>query len=213
MSRDFKIVEPEFVSRSKQSAVAAVEARFAREEAQRRKVERRSRAKGCLAWLFLLLAATAAGLYFAARHYGIGAGEVTMRVHEAITSRQYARIEERFRTAPLAYWKEAPEAILPNKVATNTIYHALLPNGGGRLLLELTAVPGGEMKIQVMSPLADPVAMPIEEFTRLAARAPYLIAYCGNVYFCSRRKVSIDKEDFRRRLFAGQQESPPKNDR
>ena len=210
MRSDFKIEEPDFVSRSKQSAVAAVEARFSREEAQRRKMERRSRAKSCLAWLLLLSMAAVAGLYFAARHYGIGAGEVTMRVHEAITSRRYARIEERFRTAPLAYWQDAPEAILPNKVATNTVYHALLPDGDARLLLELTAVPGGEMKIRVLSPLADPVSMPLDDFTRLAARTPYLVAFCGNVYFCSRRKMSIDKEDFRRRLFSGRQDAPKK---
>ena len=46
MAKDFKIVEPEFVTRAKQSAVAAVEARFKHEEEQRRKVERRERAKG-----------------------------------------------------------------------------------------------------------------------------------------------------------------------
>ena len=36
MNREFKIVEPEFVSKAKQSAVAAVEARFAREEKKKK---------------------------------------------------------------------------------------------------------------------------------------------------------------------------------
>ena len=206
MPKDFKIVEPEFVTRAKQSAVAAVEARFAREEKQRRTVERRARAKGCLAWLILLAIAAAAGLYLACRHYGIGVGEVNMRVHEMISSRRYERIEEMFRTAPLSYWKEAPDAIRPGMVAESTMYHALLPNAEGRILLELTALPGGEMTVRRLSALLDPVELPVQEFTRLTARTPYLIAVGGNVYFCSSKKTSIDKENFRRSLFAPRQQ-------
>ena len=206
MPKDFKIVEPEFVTRAKQSAVAAVEARFAREERQRRKVERRARAKGCFAWLILLAIAAAAGLYMAGRHYGIGVGEVNMRVHEAIASRRYERIEETFRTAPIAYWKEAPESMHPGKVAESTVYHAMLPDAEGRLLLELTALPGGEMKVRRLSALLDPVELPAQEFKRLTARTPYLIAVGGNVYFCSPQNTSIDREDFRRSLFAPRQQ-------
>lgn len=209
MSKDFKIGEPEFVTRTKQSAVAAVEARFAREEAQRRKIERRARAKGCFAWLILLAVVAAAGLYMAGRHYGIGVGEVNMRVHEAIASRRYERIEEMFRTAPIAYWREAPESIHPGKVTESTVYHAMLPDAEGHFLLELTALPGCEMKVRRLSALLDPVELPAQEFTRLAAQTPYLIAVGGNVYFCSPKKMSIDKEDFRRSLFAPRQQGGP----
>ena len=202
MSKDFKIVEPEFVTRAKQSAVAAVEARFAREEAQKRKVERRARAKGCLAWIILLAMAAAAGGYFACRHYGIGLSEISMRVHEAIVSRRYERIDEMFRTAPLAYWKEVPADLRPDKIATNTVYHAMVPEGEGRTILEMTAVPGDEMTVRRLSPISDPADITLADFNRLIARTPYLVAVGGKVYFCSGKKASGDKDSFRQRLFS-----------
>ena len=206
MPKDFKIVEPEFVTRAKQSAVAAVEARFARDENQRRKMERRARAKGCLAWLILLAIAGAAGIYLACRHYGIGISEVSMRVHEAISSRRYEKIEEMFRIAPLAYWKDAPDSIRPDKVAESTVYHAMFPDEEGRILLEMTALPGGKLTMRRLSALLDPVEFPAQEFARLTAHSPYLIAVGGSVYFCPSKKGSIDKEDFRRSLFAPRQQ-------
>ena len=202
MAKDFKIVEPEFVSRTKQSAVAAVEARFAREESQRRKVERRARAKGCLAWLILLAIVSAAGAYFACRHYGISFSEVTMRVHEAFQTRRYERLDEMFRVSPLAYWKEAPDDLRPNKVATNTIYHAMMSDGVGRMILEMQASPDAELKIRRLSPIAAPVEMPLSDFNRLVAKAPYLVAVGGKVYFCCGKRSPMDKENFRRELFS-----------
>ena len=49
-----------------------------------------------------------------------------------------------------------------------------------------------------------PVLMPGRDaaFQRLAAKTPYLIQAGGNVYFCSGKKASVDKETFRSRLFS-----------
>ena len=126
MAKDFKIVEPEFVTKAKQSAVAAVEARFKHEEEVRRRVERRARAKGCLAWVILLAMAAAGGVYWACRHYGIDISEVGLRVQEELQTRRYERIEEVFRIAPVEDWSAAPDELRPGKVATNTVYHALM---------------------------------------------------------------------------------------
>ena len=202
MAKDFKIVEPEFVTKAKQSAVAAVEARFKHEEEIRRKMERRARAKGCLAWVILLAMAAAGGVYWACRHYGIDISEVRLRVQEELQTRRYERIEEVFRISPIADWRAAPEDLRPGKAATNTIYYAMLPADEGRMLLELTVAPGGSMSVRRLSAIAEPVALEPDAFQRLTAKTPYLIQAGGNVYFCSGKKVSADKETFRSRLFS-----------
>ena len=209
MNREFKIVEPEFVSKAKQSAVAAVEARFAREEKKKKQADRRSRVKGCLAWLILLLIAAAGGVYFACYYYGVNVSEVHMRIHDAIKGRWYAQMEKVFRTAPVDYWKDAPSTIHPGKVLTNTMYHALVPEGGERVLLELTAVPGEDLRVRRLAPLDDPIDLSSKEFARLVAKTPYLISVDGKVYFCSPKKTSIDKDDFRASLFSGPQANRP----
>ena len=213
MAKDFRIVEPEFVTKAKQSAVAAVESRFAREEAQRRKVERRARVKGCFAWLILIAIAAAAGLYFVGKRYGIGFSEVSMRVHEAVQTRRYERIEEMFRIAPIAEWRTAPDDVRPGKVATNTTYYALMPDGDGRALLELSAQPGGGMRVWRLSPLADPVELQAEAFQAFAARTPYLISVNGTVYFCTGKRAAMDKNVFRATLFSAGKPVPPKKGR
>ena len=198
---DFKIVEPEFVTRAKQSAVAAVEARFKHEEDQRRKLERRERAKGCMAWLILIALAAAGGIYWLCREYGIGLGEVRMQVAEALQARRYERIEEPFRMAPVADWSTVPDALRPANVATNTTYHAMLPGPDGRVLLELTASPGGKMRVRRLSPISEPVELEPESFQRFVRKTPYLIMINGNVYFCSSKKSSENRETFRNSLF------------
>ena len=202
MAKDFKIVEPEFVTKAKQSAVAAVEARFKHEEEIRRRAERRARAKGCLAWVILLAMAVAGGVYWACRHYGIDISEVGLRVQEELQTRRYERIEEVFRISPIADWRTAPENLRPGKAATNTIYYAMLPADEGRMLLELTVAPGGSMSVRRLSAIADPVSLEPDAFQRFAEKTPYLIQAGGNVYFCSGKKVSVDKETFRSRLFS-----------
>ena len=206
MAKDFKIVEPEFVTKAKQSAVAAVEARFKREEESRRRAERRARAKGCLSWGILLAMAAAGGVYWACRHYGIDISEVGLRVQEELQTRRYERIEEVFRISPIADWRTVPEDLRPGKAATNTIYYAMLPADDGRMLLELTVAPGGSMSVRRLSAIADPVSLESDAFQRLTAKTPYLIQAGGNVYYCSgkksEKKSSADKESFRSRLFS-----------
>ena len=202
MAKDFKIVEPEFVTKAKQSAVAAVEARYRHEEEMRRKLERRKRAKGCMAWVTIAALALAGGAYWASVHYGIGVSEVKMRFEEAMKARRYERIEEVFRISPIADWRTAPEDLRPGKAATNTIYYAMLPADEGRMLLELTVAPGGSMSVRRLSAIADPVNLEPDAFQRFAAKTPYLIQAGGNVYFCSGKKHSVDKESFRSRLFS-----------
>lgn len=202
MAKDFKIVEPEFVTRAKQSAVAAVEARFRREEEQRRKVERRARAKGCLAWVIIFAVAAGGGLYWASRHYGIGFSEVQMRVQEALQTRRYERIEEQFRISPVVDWSTVPAQFKPANVTTNTIYYAMVPMPDGRAILELTASPGGGMAVRRLSPVADPVELLPDSFKRFIAKTPYLIMVNGTVYFCSSKRSSVGREAFRNSLFS-----------
>ena len=202
MAKDFKIVEPEFMTKAKQSAVAAVEARFKREEDSRRKAERRARAKGCLSWGILLAMAVAGGVYWACRHYGIDISEVGLRVQEELQTRRYERIEEVFRISPIADWRTAPEDLRPAKAATNTIYYAMLPAEEGRMLLELNVAPGGSMSVRRLSAIAAPVSLEPDAFQRFTAKSPYLIQAGGNIYFCAGKKFSVDKETFRRRLFS-----------
>ena len=201
MAKDFKIVEPEFVTKAKQSAVAAVEARFRHEEEQRRKLERRARAKGCMAWAILFALALAGGAYWASVHYGIGIGEVKMRVQEAMQSRRYERIEETFRIAPIEDWSAAPDEYRPGKVPTNTVYHAMMSGADGRVLLELVASPGGGMRVRRLSPIAEPVELEPAAFQKFAAKTPYLIMVGGKLYFCSTKRASIGRESFRDSLF------------
>lgn len=201
MSKDFKIVEPEFVTKAKQSAVAAVEARFRHEEEQRRKLERRARAKGCMAWLILVAFVAVGGGYWACVHYGIGVSEVKMRVQEAMQTRRYERIEEAFRIAQVMDWSAAPDELRPGKVATNTVYHALMPGADGRVMLELVASPGGGMRVRRLSPIAEPVELEPGSFQRFVAKTPYLIMVGGNVYFCASKRASIGRESFRDSLF------------
>ena len=206
MAKDFKIVEPEFVTKAKQSAVAAVEARFKHEEEVRRRAERRVRAKGCLSWAILLAMAAEGGVYWACRHYDIDISEVGLRVQEELQTRRYERIEEVFRISPIADWRTVPEDLRPGKAATNTIYYAMLPADDGRMLLELTVAPGGSMSVRRLSAIADPVSLESDAFQRLTAKTPYLIQAGGNVYYCSgkksEKKSSADKESFRSRLFS-----------
>jgi len=213
MAKDFKIVEPEFMTKAKQSAVAAVEARFKREEDSRRKAERRARAKGCLSWGILLAMAVAGGAYWACRHYGINFNEVRLRVQEELQTRRYERIEEAFRIAPIADWRTAPEDLRPGKATTNTIYYAMLPADEGRMLLELTVAPGGAMSVRRLSAIADPVGLAPDAFQRFTAKTPYLIQAGGNIYFCSGKKHSVDKETFRSRLFSPVGRSEQKKER
>ena len=91
MSKNFKIVEPEFVTKAKQSTVAAVEARFAREEARKRKVAQCARAKSYIVWIVLLVLAAAGGAYLLYRHCGSASGGIKMRVHEDSEARVFAR--------------------------------------------------------------------------------------------------------------------------
>ena len=202
MAKDFKIVEPEFVTKAKQSAVAAVEARFKREEESRRRAERRARAKGCLSWGILLAMAAAGGVCWACRHYGIDISEVGLRVQEELQTRRYERIEEVFRISPIADWRTVPEDLRPGKAATNTIYYAMMPAEEGRMLLELTVAPGGSMSVRRLSAITDPVSLEPDAFQRFTAKTPYLIQAGGNIYFCSGKKSSVDKETFRSRLFS-----------
>jgi hypothetical protein len=213
MAKDFKIVEPEFVTKAKQSAVAAVEARFRHEEEQRRKLERRARAKGCMAWLILVALALAGGGYWACVHYGIGISDVKMRVQEAMQTRRYERIEETFRIAQIADWSTAPEAYRPGKVPTNTVYHAMMPGPDGRVLLELTASPGGGMRVRRLSPIAEPVELEPDSFQRVVAKTPYLIMVGGTVYFCASKRASVGRESFRDSLFRPPAETPRKKTR
>ena len=83
VSRPAATVATDSVSRARQAAVAAVEARVA-EEMKKHTAKPQSRTKGCLTWLFPLLLLAAAGGYFACRHYGIGLNEVKMRIHETV---------------------------------------------------------------------------------------------------------------------------------
>ena len=62
--------------------------------------------------------------------------------------------------------------------------------------------PGGSMSVRRLSAIADPVSLEPDAFQRLTAKTPYLIQAGGNVYFCSGKKVSVDKETFRSRLFS-----------
>ena len=114
-----------------------------------------------------------------------------------------------FRTAPVEYWKDAPSALHPGKVSTNTVYHALVPEGSDRVMLELTAVPGEGLKVRQLAPLDDPINLSTKEFARLVAKTPYLISVDGKVYFCSPKKTSIDKDDFRASLFSDPQANRP----
>ena len=213
MAKDFKIVEPEFVTKAKQSAVAAVEARFKREEDQRRKVERRARAKGCLAWVILFAVVVAGGVYWASRYYGIGFSEVHMRVQEAILERRYERIEEIFRISTIVDWSTAPKEVKPSNVTSNTIYYAMTPSPDGRAILELTASPGGGMTVRRLSAVTDPVTLSQDAFQGLIAKNPYLIMINGTVYFCSSKRYSKDKEAFRNSLFSPPPEQKPRKGR
>ncbi len=213
MAKDFKIVEPEFVTKAKQSAVAAVEARYRHEEEMRRKLERRKRAKGCMAWVTIAALALAGGAYWASVHYGIGVSEVKMRFEEAMKARRYERIEEVFRIAPVEDWSAAPDELRPGKVATNTVYHALMPGADGRVMLELVASPGGGMRVRRLSPIAEPVELEPTAFQKFAAKTPYLIMVCGKVYFCSTKRASIGRETFRDSLFRPTPEPPRKKTR
>ena len=82
--RESKDVALDYASRARQAAVAAVEARVARDEIQKRKSAHQAHAKGCLSWLILLSVAAAVGLYLFCRHSGMGLNEVNMRIHETI---------------------------------------------------------------------------------------------------------------------------------
>ena len=84
MAKDFRIVEPEFMTKAKQSAVAAVESRFAHEESKRRELARRARMRRVFVWTILLVVAAAGGVYYLCRRGGIRFSDVTMRVHEAV---------------------------------------------------------------------------------------------------------------------------------
>ena len=74
----------DFISRARQSAVAAVEARVALDEMRKCKAKPQSRTKGCLTWLILLSIVLAGGIHLVSRHYGLCVNEVNMRIHEAI---------------------------------------------------------------------------------------------------------------------------------
>ena len=104
--------------------------------------------------------------------------------------------------SPIADWRTAPEDLRPGKAATNTIYYAMLPADEGRMLLELNVAPGGSMSVRRLSAIADPVSLEPDAFQRLVAKTPYLIQAGGNIYFCSGKKPSVDKESFRSRLFS-----------
>lgn len=210
MSRDFKIVEPDFVTQAKRSAVAAVEQRVAREEAQRRRIERAKKTKGCLSWLFLLCVAVGVGVYFICRQYGVDWMRLDEHVNKMICAYRYDKIESVFRSGPVLDWKDAPAEIRPTSVTSKTVYHALVPDGSGRMLLELTAEPGQgqNMRIRRISVLAEPVDVPIAEFNRSVARTPFLIYVGGNVYFCAAKRVKMSGENFRRALFDGRLGNP-----
>ena len=82
--RESQHMASDFVSRARQAAVAAVEARVACEEMRKRKAQSRSRTQGCLAWLILFSLVAAGGIYLACRHFNVGMNEVNMRIHEAV---------------------------------------------------------------------------------------------------------------------------------
>ena len=83
-AREVKGAPSDYASRARQAAVAAVEARVADEERQKRKAAQRAHAKGCLSWLIPLSMAAAGGLYLYCRHSGMGLNEVNMRIHESL---------------------------------------------------------------------------------------------------------------------------------
>lgn len=103
----------------------------------------------------------------------------------------YFQAMETFGADQVARWRDAPESLKPKSAASGTEYHALVLTGEGSFdLYRVKALGGGNLEVQLLSPIVAPVAVPADAFRAACKGRKYFIAHSGTVYLCGKAQTS-----------------------
>ena len=197
-----------FESNAKREAVEAVERRWKRADAERRRIARRRKLSNFLASALLVLIAVIGGR-FAADHFGVRIPflsdfdwreikfpgmHVTATADEIAFRDEFVRVFGLFKVSALSLWRDAPNEIKPKNAAKGVVYHALIVDDDNRAsLFKMTANGEGMVTVERLSPLTKPATVSFAGFKELCADSPYFIACQGSVYFCGKGGVDVGR--------------------
>lgn len=190
-----------FEAEAKNAAVEAVERRWKADVAERRRIRRNQRIKNLLAIAFLVLVVIVGGK-FASDYFGVeipfvdqfdwrgfcrnitsgkaSEGDVELR-------NEYAKVLHSFAESELLLWRMAPAAVKPKEAAKGTVYHALVADGKGVVVLfRMIASGDGSVSIVRLSPVAKAADVSFAEFKSHCAKGTYFIECKGQVYYCGK---------------------------
>ena len=188
-----------FEGSAQQTAVAAVERRWAQRNAAARRTSRTSAAESCLGWLLLLAALLAGGAY-ALRHFGMDLSNFALDedvkrqilgVGEGLTETERVRIDAyadaltAFDRSDILPWQSAPQAVRPKHAPSGFTYRMLVERMGGTCgIYEMIANGKGGVSVYELSPMGKPMKVTLADFNREKVGGVYLIACGGKVYVC-----------------------------
>lgn len=188
-----------FEGSAQQTAVEAVERRWAQKSTVARRTSRASAARSCLGWLVLLATLFAGGAY-ALRHFGMDLSNFSLSedvkrqilgIGEGLTEADRARIEAfagalaAFDRSDILPWKSAPQEARPKHAPGGFTYRMLIERKDGVCgIYEMVANGRGGVSVYELSPMGKPMKVTLADFKRAKAGGIYLIACGGQVYVC-----------------------------
>jgi len=200
-----------FQREAQQAVVDSVEARWKRENDQKRRAKRLAMVRGFLAMLVLVLIAAGIGWYFFVGQPK-NLGDLTTKAQEfaaqvkseaasvdlsrvkimpskkddAARANEYAKLIAGFKRGELGLWKSASAAISPKTAAEGTVYHALIPRKTGGFDIYEMKKTGKTLVFHLLSPFAAPIEVSNADFQKARSDGRFLILHAEKVYACGK---------------------------